>query len=76
MTAGRGTRSRAPPRALHRRRRFYPSMVYLSSSRLSVAILGNLGFALAFGAYKITTLVSETERGQASASEGRTTCVA
>lgn len=41
----------APPR------RFFPAMVYLSSSKFSIAVLGNLGFALALSVYKVITLV-------------------
>eukprot|EP00887_Chlorella_sp_A99_P001286 scaffold14.g1286.t1 len=51
------------------REQFYPSMVYLSSSKLSVAVLGNLGFAAALATYKLLTRVflgrlrdSEVER--------------
>lgn len=32
-------------------------MLYLSSSKFSVAILGNLGFALALSMYKVITTV-------------------
>ena len=32
-------------------------MVYLGSSKLSVAVLGNLGFATALATYKLLTLV-------------------
>ena len=39
-------------------RRFFPSMVYLSNSKVCVAVLGNLGFAAALGAYKLVTWVS------------------
>lgn len=37
------------------REQFFPSLVYLSNSKLSVAILGNLGFALALSTYKLLT---------------------
>ena len=37
--------------------RFFPSMVYLTNSKLSVAILGNFGFASALGVYKFLTWV-------------------
>lgn len=37
--------------------RFFPSMVYLSNSKFSVAVLGNLGFALVLNLYKLVTLV-------------------
>ncbi len=33
--------------------RFFPSMVYLSSSKISLAVLGNMGFALALATYKL-----------------------
>lgn len=32
-------------------------MVYLSSSKFSIAVLGNLGFAFALSVYKIITWV-------------------
>lgn len=32
-------------------------MVYLAGSKLSVAVLGNLGFAVALSLYKLITLV-------------------
>lgn len=37
------------------RQQFFPSVAYLSSSKLSVAVLGNLGFAMALSTYKILT---------------------
>ena len=37
-------------------------MVYLSKSKLSIAILGNLGFALSILAYRLITLVSVLSR--------------
>ena len=33
--------------------RFFPSTVYLASSKFSLAVLGNLGFALALASYKL-----------------------
>lgn len=38
--------------------RFFPSMVYLSSSKFSLAVLGNLGFAMALATYKIVLRAS------------------
>ncbi|KAL4430055.1 hypothetical protein ABPG77_004425 [Micractinium sp. CCAP 211/92] len=35
------------------REQFFPSMVYLSSSKISLAVLGNMGFALALATYKL-----------------------
>jgi len=35
--------------------RFFPAMVYLASSKLSTAVIGNLGFALSLSMYKILT---------------------
>ena len=37
--------------------RFFPAVVYLASSKFSIAVLGNLGFALALTTYKIITTV-------------------
>lgn len=55
--------------AFSSREQFFPAMLYLSSSKFSVAILGNLGFALALSMYKVITTVflgtlrdSEVER--------------
>ncbi|KAL4443990.1 hypothetical protein ABPG75_011727 [Micractinium tetrahymenae] len=35
------------------REQFFPAMVYLSSSKISLAVLGNMGFALALATYKL-----------------------
>ncbi|KAI7844771.1 hypothetical protein COHA_001652 [Chlorella ohadii] len=55
--------------AFSTRQQFFPSMVYLSSSKFSLAVLGNLGFALALATYKIVLRIflgrlrdSEVER--------------
>jgi hypothetical protein len=41
--------------------RFYPSMQYLTSSKLSIAVMGNLGFAMALCLYRVLTKVSSTQ---------------
>jgi hypothetical protein len=37
--------------------RFFPAMVYLATSKLSITVLGNLGFAVALSMYKVMTKV-------------------
>lgn len=37
-------------------------MVYLSSSKISLAVLGNMGFALALATYKLLLRVSRRRR--------------
>jgi hypothetical protein len=37
--------------------RFFPAVVHLTNSKLCMAIIGNLGFAVAFGTYKALTWV-------------------
>ncbi|EFN56550.1 hypothetical protein CHLNCDRAFT_144201 [Chlorella variabilis] len=55
--------------AFSTREQFFPSMVYLSSSKFSLAVLGNMAFAVALGTYKLLLRVflgrlrdSEVER--------------
>ncbi|KAI3427160.1 hypothetical protein D9Q98_007097 [Chlorella vulgaris] len=55
--------------AFSTREQFFPSMVYLSSSKFSLAVLGNMGFAFALASYKVILRVflgrlrdSEVER--------------
>lgn len=38
--------------------RFYPSMQYLTSSKLAIAVMGNMGFALSLCMYRLLTKVS------------------
>ena len=42
-------------------------MVYLSSSKFSIAVLGNLGFALALSVYKVITTVRAPRRRRGAA---------
>ena len=37
--------------------RFFPSVYYLSTSKVAIAVLGNLAFALALALYNVTTKV-------------------
>lgn len=38
-------------------RRFFPSVYYLSTSKVAIAVLGNMAFALALTLYNLTTKV-------------------
>lgn len=62
--AERGLASRSQLEApLHSPLRFFPSMVYLSSSKFSLAVLGNLGFATALATYKVLLRVRGSSGG-------------
>lgn len=38
-------------------RRFFPAVYYLSTSKIAIAVLGNLAFAMALTLYNLTTKV-------------------
>lgn len=46
-------------------RRFYPAVVFLSTSKICLAIFGNMGFAMSLVSYKLITLVRGVLGGRA-----------